>query len=210
MAPYGHLDSAVAVGNSVVLTGWAFDRDSPSTSIAIAIYQDGKRLLDIQTDVDRPDVNSAYKITGMHGFKISSSRHRRPCVPGLRDERRRRHRQRLHRPAHRGGAGRRAAGHRLTPAGFRAAPAPSTGGRLESVTAAGNSVRLVGWLPDRGGRGRRWRCTRTAGAALVPGRRADPARRGRPAGFDLTIPAGTGLHTYAVYALAGQPQRGRR
>ena len=36
--------------------------------------------------------------------------------------------------------------------------------------------------------------------ALVPGRRPGRGRRAA-SGFDLTVPAGTGLHTYSVYAL---------
>ena len=69
-APVGHLDSANPVGDSVVLTGWAFDRDAPSTSIAVNIYQDNKPLMGIHTGVMRSDVNSAYHISGTHGFKV--------------------------------------------------------------------------------------------------------------------------------------------
>ncbi|HEV2886012.1 MAG TPA: twin-arginine translocation signal domain-containing protein [Jatrophihabitans sp.] len=212
-APLGKMESANPVGDSVVLTGWAFDRDVPSTSIAVNIYQDDKPLMGIHTGVDRPDINSAYHITGTHGFKVQFK-----ASIGA-------HNYKVFAMNAAGGTGNTLIGnHSLMVKGATTtttaleAPAstgavPLTGdlpGHLESVSATGNSVRLVGWVPDRG----------DAGAELAVavheddqvlhwypvtapvGRAGDAAGR---RGFDITIPAGTGLHTYSVYALAAGP-----
>ncbi|HST50329.1 twin-arginine translocation signal domain-containing protein [Jatrophihabitans sp.] len=207
-APLGHLDSCNPVGDSVVLTGWAFDRDAPSTSIAVNIYQDNKPLMGIHTGVLRSDVNSAYHISGTHGFKVQFK-----ATTGA-------HNYKVWAMNVGGGTGNTLIGNHslivrgagttaapaaaVAPAGIRTAeltvdPAGNAVGELESVSAAGTSVRLVGWLPDTGGE---------PAVAVheddqvlhwypVPG----PSRAGRR-GFDITVPAGTGLHTYSVYALA--------
>jgi hypothetical protein len=202
VAPYGYLDSAVAVGTSVVLTGWAFDRDVPSTSIGIAVYQDGKRLPDTKTTVNRPDVNAAYKITGIHGFKITI-----PTTPGS-------HVYRVWALNAGGGTSNAFLAQRTV-----VVPAPKTAaavsgvparlpGRLDSVTAAGGSVRLVGWIADSE--------NADPVAAVAVHEDEDtlhwyPARSGPDAydratgrrSFDFTIPAGTGVHTYTAYAVGG-------
>ncbi len=212
-APLGHLDSANPVGDSVVLTGWAFDRDAPSTSIAVNIYQDDKPLMGIHTGVMRSDVNSAYHITGVHGFKVQFK-----ASTGA-------HNYKVWAMNVGGGTGNTLIGnHSLIVRGATTATPASTSlaaagtrdavliaghepagqnaaGELESVTAAGGGVRLVGWLPDTEGElavavhedGEVLHWYPVAG----PDRRDAAGRRG----FDLTIPAGTGLHTYTVYAL---------
>ena len=219
-APIGHLDAANPVGDSVVLIGWAFDRDSPSTSIAVNIYQDDKPLMGIHTGVDRPDVNSAYKITGLHGFKVQFK-----ASIGA-------HNYKVFAMNFAGGSGNTLIGnHSLmvkgaTPTTTTAAPAsfaaplpgmatPLPGmaaplpGELESVSAAGNSVRLTGWVRDPGDGSElavavheddqvlHWYPVAAAG---------DLARQSRRTGrrpFDLTVAAGTGLHSYSVYAMTG-------
>ncbi|HEY0167324.1 MAG TPA: twin-arginine translocation signal domain-containing protein [Jatrophihabitans sp.] len=199
-APIGHLDSANPVGDSVVLTGWAFDRDSSSTSIAVNIYQDDKPLMGIRTGVNRPDVNSAYNITGVHGFKAQFK-----ASVGA-------HNYKVFAMNIGGGTGNTLIGnHSLmvkgasttsataTPAGYVAAPLP---GELESVSAAGNSVRLTGWLHDRQDGSEPAVAVHEDDQVLhwypVDGPLSSDGRRA----FDLTIPAGTGLHTYSVYAMA--------
>ena len=57
------------------IDGWAFDPDDSSKSIEvhIYIYGNGKSAIGYSTgltSVDRPDVNKAYGITGVHGFKF--------------------------------------------------------------------------------------------------------------------------------------------
>lgn len=200
-APIGHLDSANPVGDSVVLTGWAFDRDSPSTSIAVNIYQDDKPLMGIRTAVDRPDVNSAYKITGVHGFKAQFK-----ASVGA-------HNYKVFAMNIAGGTGNTLIGnHSLmvkgaTPTTTTAAPAgfvtsQPLPGELESVSAAGGSVRLTGWLHDPDDGSEPAVAVHEDDQVLhwypVAGARAQDGKRA----FDLTIPAGTGLHTYSVYAMA--------
>jgi hypothetical protein len=209
-APIGHLDSANPVGDSVVLTGWAFDKDSPSTSIAVNIYQDDKPLMGIRTAVDRPDVNSAYKITGVHGFKAQFK-----ASVGA-------HNYKVFAMNIAGGTGNTLIGnHSLmvkgaspttttaTPAGFvTPAETAQLPGELESVSAAGGSVRLTGWLRDPDDGSEPAVAVHEDDQVLhwypVTGVRAETGKRA----FDLTIPAGTGLHTYSVYAMAPADDEG--
>ena len=76
-APVGYHDT---VNNSTCrTTGWAYDPDSSSTSIAVHIYRDGPTggggtILDsFPTNVFRSDVNSTYGVSGNHGFDASLS-----------------------------------------------------------------------------------------------------------------------------------------
>jgi hypothetical protein len=208
VAPNGHLDSAVAVGTSVVLTGWAFDRDVPTTSIGIALYQDGKRLPDTRTTVNRPDVNAYFKLTGIHGFKITV-----PTTPGS-------HVYRVWALNAGGGPGNTLLAQRTVVVPAKTALAPAVAGtparlpgQLDSVTAAGGSVRLVGWVPDSED------ATSAAAVAVLEDEhtlhwypaRSDPDAFDRATGrraFDFTIPAGTGVHTYTAYALSGSDLNG--
>jgi hypothetical protein len=53
--------------------GWAYDPKNPSTSIDVHVYKDGAygvgtMVTTCATNVSRSDVNSAYGITGNHGF----------------------------------------------------------------------------------------------------------------------------------------------
>ena len=61
------------INNNSVLSGWAFDPMSPSTSITISIYMDGpmgvgKLMNTFTTSNTRADVNASHNITGTHGF----------------------------------------------------------------------------------------------------------------------------------------------
>lgn len=72
-APQGNFD----VANCSSLIGWAFDADAPSQSIAVDVYADGAagqgRFVGRYTaNQPRPDVNSAFNITGNHGFVITT------------------------------------------------------------------------------------------------------------------------------------------
>ena len=66
------------------------------------------------------------------------------------------------------------------------------------MTAAASSVRLVGWLADTGGE--QAVAVHEDDETLHWYPVTGPTRDGQRA-FDLTVPAGTGLHTYSVYAL---------
>ncbi|HEY0698342.1 MAG TPA: hypothetical protein VGD43_11100, partial [Micromonospora sp.] len=77
--PRGNFD--LLTGSTV--EGWAADLDQPSTSSAVAVYQGGPAgvgtyLGDFPTATNRPDVNSYFGISGVHGFKFTLS----GCSPG--------------------------------------------------------------------------------------------------------------------------------
>lgn len=68
-APIGWLD----VANCEVISGWALDQDTPSTSIEIHLYDGpagagGVFINNYPTDHYRGDVNAAYNVEGNHGF----------------------------------------------------------------------------------------------------------------------------------------------
>lgn len=76
--------SSPAIGNfertdasSCTLTGWAFDPDSSSTSIAVHVYKDasafagGTIVAVCSANGYRSDVNAAYGISGSHGFSCT-------------------------------------------------------------------------------------------------------------------------------------------
>jgi Zn-dependent metalloprotease len=68
-----HVESISANGG---IEGWAFDKHSPSASIALHYYIDGPTgsgapLYTGSTPLYRGDVNAAYSISGNHGFALS-------------------------------------------------------------------------------------------------------------------------------------------
>lgn len=70
--PVGYLD----VADCSIIGGWAFDPNTPSDSISVHIYDGGagpgKLITSVTADGSRPDVNSAYGISGNHGFTINT------------------------------------------------------------------------------------------------------------------------------------------
>jgi len=73
-AAFGNFEAATAASCSV--GGWTFDPDSPATSIGIHIYRDGPAgsgtfVTSCTANGSRPDVNTAYGITGSHGFNCT-------------------------------------------------------------------------------------------------------------------------------------------
>ncbi|HTZ45918.1 MAG TPA: hypothetical protein VMB79_18805 [Jatrophihabitans sp.] len=197
-APIGHMDRCDPAPNSMVITGWAFDRDVPSTSIGVAIYQDGKPLMGIHTGVLRDDVNSAYHITGNHGFTASFD-----TTPGT-------HNYKVYAINAGGGSGNTLIGnHSTVVPGAAPASLPAErllvrpAGTLDRVTVTGNSVRLAGWAA--GGP----EAVVVVEDGTVLHTVATSALAGGRAGFDLTVPAGTGVHSYSVHALdAADPADG--
>jgi len=197
--PIGHLDRCDPTPDRIVLEGWALDRDQPGTSIKVHIYQDGKPVMSVPTAIARPDVNAAYHVSGTHGFRATF-----PTTPGT-------HNFKVYAINVGGGTGNPLIGnHSTVVPGQAPADAGATryavrpAGRLESVTVGGNSVRLVGWAhdPDRP----------DAQAAIAireddevlhwyPTGVARPDLAGARYGFDVTVPAGTGVHTYSVHLL---------
>ena len=73
----GYFDHCTAHHGSIFVDGWAFDPDQSSVSIQVHAYiwydtpASGRHMpaVVINTDVARSDVNSAYGITGLHGFE---------------------------------------------------------------------------------------------------------------------------------------------
>ena len=77
--PQSHLDACTGGTANIYLSGWTFDRDASSESLVVHVYiytDSGYSNLYmpvqvVQANVPRPDVNSAYNITGNHGFKTN-------------------------------------------------------------------------------------------------------------------------------------------
>ncbi len=61
----------VDLANCRTISGWSFDKDSSATSNQVHIYVDGGGYNIGNTAVYRGDVNSAYGISGTHGFTWS-------------------------------------------------------------------------------------------------------------------------------------------
>lgn len=71
---FGYFDGANSSNCSV--NGWAFDPDNPSSAIDVHIYRDGPygsgtAVTSCSTNVTRTDINSAYGISGTHGFNCT-------------------------------------------------------------------------------------------------------------------------------------------
>ncbi len=75
-SPVGYLDSATGYAGSLTVIGWAYDPDSPSTSISIHVYVGGPAgsgtfVGSTTANVARSDVNAAYGISGNHGYSYT-------------------------------------------------------------------------------------------------------------------------------------------
>ncbi|MDO4533028.1 MAG: CHAP domain-containing protein [Coriobacteriia bacterium] len=81
---YGYLDSASDAGGAVHLTGWAFDKDHPNTSIDVHVYIGGPAGVGechvIKANKARDDVNRTMGITGSHGFDATVKTNKRGTV----------------------------------------------------------------------------------------------------------------------------------
>lgn len=70
--PQGVIDIAEGKTGQIFVRGWAFDKDSPSSSIQVHVYIGGPAGTGeghaIVADGVRDDVNTAYSITGKHGY----------------------------------------------------------------------------------------------------------------------------------------------
>jgi hypothetical protein len=69
--PRGYLDGVSSASNAV--WGWAYDPDTSSGALDVHFYLDGPAGSGqfagaVTTTVARADVNSAFGITGIHGF----------------------------------------------------------------------------------------------------------------------------------------------
>ncbi|MEO6701451.1 MAG: twin-arginine translocation signal domain-containing protein [Jatrophihabitantaceae bacterium] len=213
--PTGSLERASAVGNQVTLSGWAFDRDAPGSSVRVVIYVDDKPYTVITTSVARPDVNAAFHITGNHGYRLQLT-----ATPG-------RHNYKVYAlnlgkgsgapliGMHNVVVGSAAAGaHPAGPSslGTRSAGASSlgaqpasaaagTGNRLEVVSATDSGVRITGWASDP--------ADPTVALPIAISENGELMHwleAGHQPRFEVMVPAAAGLHRYSVHAFtqAGQ------
>ena len=81
--PIGTFDNCVSTPGKIRVTGWAFDPDSPSASIAVHIYVGGPagsssyECYGVDANKSSPDVNKVYGISGNHRFDAT--------IPVIRD-----------------------------------------------------------------------------------------------------------------------------
>lgn len=69
--PLVSIDSARARGSTVTLSGWAYDLDSPATSLIVALVDGTGTLVAAPTRILRTDLNAARGLTGYHGYSLS-------------------------------------------------------------------------------------------------------------------------------------------
>lgn len=69
--PVGNHETASCSATGVAVRGWAYDRDSPATSIAMHFYEGGSFLGACTANQSRIDVNNAFGISGNHGFNCT-------------------------------------------------------------------------------------------------------------------------------------------
>jgi hypothetical protein len=71
-SPAGELENASSTEpGTAELTGWTFDPDRPKQSITVRVTEGGKTIGEYPADVSRPDIDTAYHVTGDHGFAIN-------------------------------------------------------------------------------------------------------------------------------------------
>jgi hypothetical protein len=69
-APVGRLEAVLNRGDSVLVRGWAFDPNSPTSTVRLGIVADGEKIASDTTDVARADVASAnYGAGSTQGFE---------------------------------------------------------------------------------------------------------------------------------------------
>ena len=73
-SPQGQLDTAaLRTDGAATVTGWTFDPDHPATSINVRVLDNGAALGDYPTTTARTDINARYRITGNHGYTITTA-----------------------------------------------------------------------------------------------------------------------------------------
>jgi hypothetical protein len=70
-APVGRLETVRNQGNSVLVRGWAYDPNSPTSAVRLGIIADGQKIGSDTTDVPRPDVAEVNSGAGPNqGFEV--------------------------------------------------------------------------------------------------------------------------------------------
>lgn len=69
--PIGHLDSVVAAGQNILVTGWALDPDTSVGAVPVAVYEQPGGQVGIWANQPRPDLAVHYPRWGSaHGFSV--------------------------------------------------------------------------------------------------------------------------------------------
>ena len=205
MLPLGCVDDVSYRGSgNVRVAGWAFDGDEPTTEIPIAIYADGTGIGWFPTGTPRADVNSAYGISGHHGYEALIQ-----LAPGEHSV----HVYAINAPY----GGNPLIGTRTVLVGANPL------GVLDSATPYGRTVQLAGWAYDPDDPQ-----AEISVAVYIDGGGISwfPTGGSRPDvnnafgitgkhGFDITVPSAPGKHVVDVYAInvkggSGNPRIGSR
>jgi hypothetical protein len=70
-SPSGMLDRVTANGYVVTVHGWAYDPNATSQALKVVVNDNGALAAYGMTAAVRPDVNAAFKITGLHGYTLT-------------------------------------------------------------------------------------------------------------------------------------------
>jgi hypothetical protein len=70
-SPIGIFNAVTMSGQTATVKGWTFDYSNPAAAIQILVSLNGKYVAYRATSVNRPDINSAYQVTGVHGYQIA-------------------------------------------------------------------------------------------------------------------------------------------
>lgn len=69
--PHGTFDSAARDGETLTITGWAYDLDTEPEGITVHVYVDGQSEAAVVANKPRKDVNEIVGVPGDHGFDAS-------------------------------------------------------------------------------------------------------------------------------------------
>jgi hypothetical protein len=196
LSPVGVVDVVAAAGlRSVRVTGWVYDRDSPTTATRVHVYVDGRAAAAAPADGDRQGVARAYPAAGAaHGFSTtivlpSGGRHD-VCVYGIN-------------VAGTGGGNTRIACRAVTlPRGVI--------GAVDAASPTSGGIAVAGWAIDSDARARSNRVHVYVDNRVAAGLTADVPRSGvgnvypdagAAHGYSGTVPAAPGTHRVCVYGI---------
>lgn len=70
-SPVGGVSGVSVRANVATLRGWSLDYDQPNSALMVRAYVNGKFVAGVNSTVSRPDINRAFKATGLHGYSIN-------------------------------------------------------------------------------------------------------------------------------------------
>jgi len=71
--PTGTVEHLTVYGNHLSVSGWSYDPDSPSSPVKMVLYVNGRLAAYGPTTINRPDVNAAFGISGVHGYSLAAN-----------------------------------------------------------------------------------------------------------------------------------------